>query len=174
MQIFFIFTLLSTIIAFNSAPSAITESIDESNSMIVAEQMQQWHLNAVEKCYKSACNTGFVIPNQAHLSNIDTKISEATTPFITWFDLTTGWIMTHPSNDSMNRANIAYGSLSAELSMLNKDLTTHLGIWNAKHHKVNYFYHTEFAPKLTILMATHPNFDNLEDGIPLLISHIAP
>ena len=168
MQIFFIFTLLSTIVAFNSAPSNITESIDESNSTIIAEQMQQWHQNAVEKCYRSTCNTGFVLPNQAHL------FTENTTPFITWFDLTTGWIMTHPSNDSMNKANIAYGNLTAELSVLNKDLTTHLGIWDTKHHNVNYFNHAEFAPKLTIFMATHPNFDNLEDGSPLLISHIAP
>lgn len=168
MQIIFIFTLLSTIVALNSAPSNITESINSSNSMIIAKQMQQWHLNAVEKCFRSICNTGFVIPNQAHLSNVDK------TPFITWFDLTTGWIMTHPSNDSINRANIAYGNLSAALSVLNKDLTTHLGNWDTKHHKINYFYHTEFAPKLTIFMATHPNFDNLKDGSPLLISHIAP
>ena len=174
MQIFFIFTILSTIVAVNSAPSTITERIDESNSMIIAEQMQRWHLDAVEKCYRSACNTGFVIPNQTHISNVDTKINENATPFETWYDLTTGWIMTHPSNDSINRANIAYGNLSAELSELNKDLTTHLGNWNTEHHKVNYFYHTEFVPKLTLFMATHPNFENLEDGSPLLISHIAP
>ena len=168
------FTLLSAIVAISSASSNITESIVKSDSIIIAEQMQQWHLNSVEKCYRNACNTGLVIPNQAQLFTVETIANTNTTPFITWFDQNTGWIMTHPNDVIMNRTNFAYGSLSAELSMLNKDLTTHLGNWDAKQNKVKYFYHSEFASDLTIFITTHPNFDDFEDGSPILISHIAP
>ncbi len=170
MQIVFVFTLLGSIIVYQSASLKIEEVISGTDSTIIAEHMHLWHQNAVEQCIETNCRTGFVNPEQ-FVKEISVDSSNS---FVTWFDQATGWIMTHPSIKLIKSGKIANGNLTAELSILNQDRTFQLGTWNTQDNAVKYLSYMEFSPKLTIFMASYPSINDLQDGSPLLISHIVP
>ena len=170
MQIVFVFTLLSAIIVYQSASLKMAEATSDMDPTIIAEQMQLWHQNAVEQCLDTNCSTGFVNPVQIAKENS----IEDSSSFITWFDQATGWIMTNPSNNLIKSGKVGNGTLTAELGVLNRSQTFQLGTWDAQDNAVKYLSYTEFSPKLTLFMASHPIIDNLQDGSPLLISHIVP